>query len=351
MDKVVDLFLNDSSTRKKWEQLLTSLGLHDFSEREVNVIDHTIGLVDEDGNLVGTGSVSGNVLKYIGVKNDDAEQGARFNKVVTSLMNYLTQEKIFHSFVFTKAKYAESFEHLHFNLLAKTDQAAFLENGTSDIQDYLHDLPRVEDQANKKIAAIVMNANPFTLGHKHLVKMASEENDLVYVFVVANDVSLFNFDERMKLVKEGTKEFSNVKVVSGSDYMVSPATFPAYFLKTPDDLIGVQTAVDAKAFKDQIAPALNITRRYIGKEPFSKTTHYYNISLAHELGPDIEVIVVKRLEKDGEVVTATKVRQLIKEGNLKEINKFVPEATYEFIKQNMDELQSRIEKGMNINGN
>ena len=68
MYKVVDLFLNDSSTRKKWEQLLTSLGLHDFSEREVKVIDHTIGLVDEDGNLVGPGSVSGNVLKYIGVK-------------------------------------------------------------------------------------------------------------------------------------------------------------------------------------------------------------------------------------------------------------------------------------------
>lgn len=35
-----------------------------------------------------------------------------------------------------------------------------------------------------------MNANPFTLGHEHLVKRASEENDLVYVFVVANDVSL-----------------------------------------------------------------------------------------------------------------------------------------------------------------
>ena len=52
MDKVVVLFLNDSSTRKKWEQLLTSLGFHDFSEREVNVIDHTIDLVDEDGNLV-----------------------------------------------------------------------------------------------------------------------------------------------------------------------------------------------------------------------------------------------------------------------------------------------------------
>ncbi|MBC9722183.1 MAG: [citrate (pro-3S)-lyase] ligase, partial [Lactobacillus sp.] len=62
-------------------------------------------------------------------------------------------------------------------------------------------------------------------------------------------------------------------------------------------------------------------------------------------------IVVKRLEKDGEIVTATKVRQLIKDGNLKEIDKFVPESTYLFIKQNMDKLQSRIKKGMSINGN
>lgn len=351
MDKVVDLFLSDTSTRKKWEDLLISLGLHDFSEREIDGIDHTIGLEDEEGNLVGTGSVAGNVLKYIGVKNDDAEQGARFNKVVSSLMQYLVNEKIFHSYVFTKAKYAESFEHLHFNLLAKTSEAAFLENGTPDINDFVKALPQITDQVNKKIAAIVMNANPFTLGHKHLVKMASEENDLVYVFVVANDVSLFNFDERMKLVKEGTKEFDNVKIVSGGDYMVSPATFPAYFLKSPDDLIDVQTAIDASVFKNKIAPALNITRRYIGKEPISRTTHFYNVSLAHELGPDIEVIVVKRLEKDGEIVTATKVRQLIKDGNLKEIDKFVPESTYLFIKQNVDKLQSRIKKGMSINGN
>lgn len=351
MDKIVDLFLNDASTRKKWEQLLSSLGLHDFSDREVDVIDHTIGLVDEDGSLVGTGSVAGNVLKYIGVKNEDAEQGARFNKVVSSLMQYLVNEKIFHSFVFTKAKYASSFEHLHFNLLAKTDVAAFLEYGTPDVDEFVEKLPKVKDQANKKVAAIVMNANPFTLGHQHLVKLASEENDLVYVFVVANDVSLFSFSERMKLVKEGTKEFNNVKVVSGGDYMVSPATFPAYFLKTPDDLISVQTTIDASVFKNKIAPGLNITRRYIGKEPFSRTTHYYNVSLAHELGPDIEVIVVKRLEEENEIVTATKVRQLIKAGNLKEINKFVPESSYEFIKENMNKLQSRIEKGMNINGN
>ncbi len=350
MDKVVDLFLSDAATRQKWENLLSSLDLHNFSAREVDQIDHTIGLVDEDGKLVGTGSAAGNVLKYVGVINEDT-QGARFNKVVTNLLQYLAEQKIYHSFVFTKAKYASSFEHLHFNLLAKTDEAAFLENGMPDVNDFLSDLPKVEDQADKKIAAIVMNANPFTLGHQHLVKMASEENDLVYVFVVANDVSLFNFNERMKLVQEGTKQFANVKVVSGGDYMVSPATFPAYFLKSPDELIDVQTSVDAAVFKNKIAPALNIARRYIGQEPISRTTHFYNVSLAHELGPDIEVITVKRLEKSGQIVTATQVRQWIKDGDLAKINKFVPESTYEFIKQNMSELQSRIEKGMNIDGN
>ena len=127
MDKVVDLFLNDSSTRKKWELVVLVAMFWSIS-----------------------------VLKTIML-----EQGShQFDELPT-------QEKTFHSFIFTKAKYAASFEHLHFNLLAKTDEAAFLENGTPDIQDYLHDLPKIDDQANKKIAAIVMNANPFTLGHKH----------------------------------------------------------------------------------------------------------------------------------------------------------------------------------------
>lgn len=350
MDKVIDLFLSDSATKQKWEKLLTDLGLHDFSEREVDQIDHTIGLIDEEGKLVGTGSVAGNVLKYVGVINDET-QGARFNKVVSSLMQYLAEKKIYHSFVFTKAKYATSFEHLHFNLLAKTDVAAFLENGMPDVDDFVNNLPQIPDQKNQKVAAIVMNANPFTLGHQHLVQMASEENDLVYVFVVANDASLFTFDERMKLVQEGVKDLGNVKVVSGGDYLVSAATFPAYFLKSPDDLIDVQTAIDAQVFKTQIAPKLNITRRYIGKEPISRTTHFYNVSLAHELGPDIEVIVVNRLTEDGEIVSATQVRQWIKSGDLDKINKFVPKTTYDFIKANETELQSRIEKGTNIDGN
>lgn len=351
MDKIVDLYLNQPSTRKKWEDFLESLDLHNFSSREVDAIDHTIGLVDEEGNLVGTGSVAGNVLKYVGVCNKGVTSGARFNKVVTALQQYLFNEKIFHMFVFTKAKYSESFQHLNFTELAKTDEAAFLESGTPDVQDYLDSLPKIANQVDKRIGSVVINANPFTKGHRHLVELASQENDLVYVFVVATDASLFSTDERMKLVKEGLADLKNVVVVSGSDYMVSKATFPAYFLKSPEDLIEVQTAIDATVFKNVIAPPLHISRRYLGKEPLSMTTHYYNVSLAHELGPDIEVITIPRLEENGKVVTATEVRQLIKNGDLAGIKELVPATTLEFIKQNLATLQDRIKKGININGN
>lgn len=352
MDKVVDLYLNNSATRQKWEDFLKKLGIKDFSEREVDTIDHTFGLVDEDNKLVGTGSVAGNVLKYIAVCNEDATSGARFNKIVTTLQQYLFNEKIFHMFVFTKAKYLDSFQHLNFTELAKTKEAAFLESGTPNVLDYMRSLPKISDQENKQVGAIVMNANPFTLGHRHLVELASQENDLVYVFVVASDLSLFKTDERMQLVKEGLKDLKNVKVVSGNDYLVSSATFPAYFLPSPKDLIDQQTAIDAQVFKNIIAPPLYINRRYVGKEPLSMTTHYYNVSLAHELGPTVDVITIPRMEVDNKVISATEVRQLIKSGDLTGLAKLVPVTTEKFIKNNLATLQERIKKGQYIkNGN
>lgn len=99
MDKVVDLYLSDPATKQRWINFLEKLDLHNFSEREVAVIDHTLGLIDEDGNLVGTGSVAGNVLKYIAVCNKDSELGQRFNKIVTALSQYLFTQQIFHMFV------------------------------------------------------------------------------------------------------------------------------------------------------------------------------------------------------------------------------------------------------------
>ncbi len=105
-----------------------------------------------------------------------------------------------------------------------------------------------------------MNANPFTLGHRYLVEQAATENDLVYVFVVNTDLSLFSTAEREQLVRAGTSDLSNVIVVNGGDYMVSYATFPAYFLPSKDQAITYQTTLDARIFRDVIAPAFTLRR-------------------------------------------------------------------------------------------
>ncbi len=162
------------------------------------------------------------------------------------------------------------------------------------MNDFLTDIPWVDDQSDKQVAGIVMNANPFTRGHRYLVEQAASENDLVYVFVVNTDASLFTTEERFQLVKDGTVDLDNVIVVNGGDYMVSYATFPAYFLASPDQAVTYQTTLDARIFRNVIAPALNITTRYVGSEPLSRTTSIYNDVLTRELPPAVEVKVIDR---------------------------------------------------------
>ncbi|GAF38967.1 [citrate [pro-3S]-lyase] ligase [Agrilactobacillus composti DSM 18527 = JCM 14202] len=295
MPTVATLNLQDKNTFADWRTFLTSLDIHNFQENELTTIDLTIGIYDEAGKLVATGSIAGNILKYIGVCNKDSAKGTYFNTIISELMNHLAQQGIFHLFVFTKLKYAQSFQHVGFHQLAHTTEGALLETGDTNVSTYVQSIPRIADQDKKAIASIVMNANPFTLGHRYLVETAAKANDLVYVFVVNNDVSLFPTAARLQLVQEGTSDLKNVQVVNGADYMVSYATFPAYFLPTPDAAIKYQTTLDARIFKHQIAPALNIRKRYLGSEPLSRTTDIYNQTLKKELPPEIQVVVIPRL--------------------------------------------------------
>ena len=350
-NEIVDLHLNDPQVRKTWEDFLTSLGITDFQSQETAAIDFTLGSYEGD-KLVATGSAAGNVLKYIGVCNKGVDQGSRFNTIVSALISRLFQQQVFHLFVFTKLKYSDSFQHVGFHELAHSDVAALLETGDSSIDDYLDAIPRVADQTNKRVAGIVMNANPFTRGHRYLVEQAASENDVVYVFVVNTNASLFTTAERFELVKQGTADLKNVIVVNGSDYMVSYATFPAYFLPTPDQQVDYQTTLDARIFRDRIAPALNIKTRYLGTEPLSRTTGIYNQVLQRELPPQVAVkIVDRKTTTDGTIVTATAVRKAIADDQLDSLAVLLPPSTINFINQHLESLQFRIKKGMNINGN
>ncbi|MBP5750805.1 MAG: [citrate (pro-3S)-lyase] ligase, partial [Firmicutes bacterium] len=129
-------------------------------------------------------------------------------------------------------------------------------------------------------------------------------------FVVSEDRSCFSFEERWRRVVEGTKDLPNVRVHETKDYLISSVTFPTYFIKEKARAEDVRCALDLAVFADVFAKEMGITVRYVGTEPLDPVTARYN-EIMKEMLPTkgIEVVEVPRLTIDGEIVSATKVRE------------------------------------------
>ena len=175
---------------------------------------------------------------------------------------------------------------------------------------------------------IVMNCNPFTLGHRYLIEQAAKKVERLYVMVVREDCSLFAYTERKAMVEQGVADIENVSVIDGSDYAISRATFPTYFLKRLDDAADTQMLLDLDLFRRHIAPALGATVRFVGTEPTDQLTRRYN-QLMHEALKDVREI--NRLEKDGNAVSASRVRKAMEEGDMNTIRQLVPPTTLPYI--------------------
>ena len=175
---------------------------------------------------------------------------------------------------------------------------------------------------------IVMNCNPFTLGHRYLIEQAAKQVERLYVMVVREDCSLFAYTERKAMVEQGVADIENVSVIDGSDYAISRATFPTYFLKRLDDAADTQMLLDIDLFRRHIAPALGATVRFVGTEPTDQLTRRYN-QLMHEALKDVREI--NRLEKDGNAVSASRVRKAMEEGDMNTIRQLVPPTTLPYI--------------------
>ncbi len=175
---------------------------------------------------------------------------------------------------------------------------------------------------------VVMNCNPFTLGHRYLIEQAAKQVERLYVMVVREDCSLFAYTERKAMVEQGVADIENVNVIDGSDYAISRATFPTYFLKRLDDAADTQILLDLDLFRRHIAPALGATVRFVGTEPTDQLTRRYN-QLMHEALKDVREI--NRLEKDGNAVSASRVRKAMEEGDMNTIRQLVPPTTLPYI--------------------
>lgn len=173
-----------------------------------------------------------------------------------------------------------------------------------------------------------MNCNPFTLGHRYLIEQAAKQVERLFVMVVREDCSLFAYAERKAMVEQGVAHLKNVTVIDGSEYAISQATFPTYFLKRLDDAADTQMLLDLDLFRRHIAPALGATVRFIGTEPTDQLTRRYN-QLMHEVLADVREIV--RLEKEGNAVSASRVRKAMEQGDMSTIRQLVPPTTLPYI--------------------
>lgn len=202
-----------------------------------------------------------------------------------------------------------------------------------EINKYVQGI-RVDKEGVNKTGAVVMNCNPFTSGHRYLIEYAAAKVDLLYVFVVEEDKSEYAFEDRIELVKRGTEHISNVAVVPSGNWVLSYNTMPIYFEKSIRREEKADAELDLQIFARYIAPQLNISVRFVGEEPIDKITKQYNEQMQEilcQFGIEVEEIPRKRC--DGNVISASAVRKYVQEENWEMVQRYVPETTYQYLKE------------------
>lgn len=299
-------------------------------------VDYSMILYNLNDQIIGTGSCKNNVLKYVAVAPPFRESSA-FAQIVTHLTDHILK-KSKTSFVFTRPENAIRFEGLGYKQISKAEPLiTVLEMGYSTIVDYMDYLvthKRVEK--SDSIAALVMNCNPITLGHKYLIEKASVENKVVYLFIVEEDRSAFDFNTRWNLITKEIASMPNVIPLRGSKYVVSNATFPSYFLKNENtnEITEKQAELDIRVFAEYFVPLLGIKKRYVGTETYCSTTAVYNNTMKKilpEFGVEVIEVPRKFLGHNDNIISASKVRAAIKNDNLDEILDFLPTSSRSFL--------------------
>ena len=333
---------NDTSTLAQIDELLFEEGI----TRDKN-LDYICVMYDEDYHVIATGSCFGHTLRCFAVSSKHQGEGL-LNQILSHLIDIQFQRGNSHLFLCAKISTAKFFGDLGFYEIARVnDQLVFMENQKNGFAQYLQNLEaqKCEAKSDRGNAAVVMNANPFTLGHLYLVEQAASQCDTLHLFMVSEDSSLVPFSVRKKLIMDGTAHIQNIVYHESRDYMISNATFPSYFLKDETSVITSHAKLDIAIFIE-IASALHIRARYVGEEPTSQVTGIYNQIMANELPKHgIECHIIPRKMINGQVISASTVRKAIHDKDLEKIRDLVPASTYTYFTS--DEAKDIIDKIQN----
>lgn len=292
-------------------------------------LDFTV-LVLQDEQIIATGSLCGDTIRCVAVA--PAHQGEDLcATVITALVQRAAEKGIGHLLLYTKPHNGLLFAPLGFHPVIRTGECLLMENKKDGLRRYLDALEKPAAPC-EHTGSIVMHADPFTLGHRHLIRTAAAQCGCLHVFVLSEDRGFFGAESRLRMVKSGCADLPNVHIHPTGPYMVSSATFPAYFIRDKARAPAVHCELDVRLFGERIAPALHITRRYAGTEPLCPVTHQYNQTMRRLLpGYGIDFIEIPRLAVQETCISASRVRALIRQEQWADLAQLVPPTTLDFI--------------------
>lgn len=327
-----DLKLQSVNLKNDSERIDVSKFLEEFQLSLDKDVDYTVVLRDVNGSIKATCSKSKNIFKCFAVSEDLRGENIT-SSLISHLIDKLFEEGIFHSFIFTKRDKVSIFTALNFKLLYEVAEVAILEHGIYDINKALDEIVnRYNINTEKPKGALVMNCNPFTNGHRYLIEEAVKSCEEVLLFIVEEDKSLFPFNDRYSIVKEGVEDLKNVTVISGGEYIISSATFPSYFIRKEDERMKIYQNIDCGIFGKYFCNKLNIVKRFVGQEPYCNVTSSYNETLKNIMPKYwVELIEIERRKYNGEYISASKVRTLIRSNELYAVKRLVPDVTWNFL--------------------
>ncbi|WP_127958248.1 [citrate (pro-3S)-lyase] ligase [Serratia microhaemolytica] len=312
-------------------------------------IDTTVEVfitVTQDDQLVACGGIADNIIKCIAISPQMRGEGLALS-LATELVNLAYERQHTELFIYTKAENEPLFRQCGFYPIASVPGVVVLmENSPCRLKRYATQLATLR-QPGKKIGSIVMNASPFTRGHQYLLRQAAQCCDWLHLFLVKENTSRFPYQHRRELVLKGAQQISNLTVHEGSQYVISRATFPCYFIKEQGIADQCYTEIDLKIFRQYLAPALAITHRFVGTEPFCEVTAKYNRDMRYWLesstlsSPTIELVEIERLQYQGMAISASWVRKLLAAGDFHAAAPLVPEDTLYYLQDQQQQRRSK----------
>lgn len=353
---IQELPLSSPFFRQKAERFLGENGLR------MEVLDVYCVIENESGKILAGAGIRKDIIKCIAVAEEARSEGL-VAPLVSHLISLAASRGISELKLFTKPENRAIFESLGFHLLASAPKALLMENGRG-LERYCAYLRSMRKEG--RCGVVVMNANPFTLGHRYLLEQAAAQVDTLFVIPVKEEGQRFSYEERKAMImasacpageqnyflcsspKNQFSSASKIVVLEGSDYQISAATFPTYFLKDLSDAAETHIRLDLDLFQRYIAPALNAEVRFVGSEPYDALTNHYNTIMKEALS---EVVEIQRLtinvmpgnDRASTSLSASAVRAALDRGSFREASALCPESTWAYLLADLANRALRLE--------